>query len=320
MIQVNKRAMPRVSELIEDADALKVKVHQIAGSTVIDAGVEATGSYHAAKLITEILQGCTNDVSYSIFPERIGNMYFDAVHVHSTHVVIEQAGCNISGWELRPGKFAPVLAGPGRCVARKDGDWLSSYCDYSDDSDIAILTVEQGQMMSEEDVKDLQEATGVAKEKLFIIVAASGSIVCSVQVAGRILEQTLHRLKEESFPLESIQEAHGFCVIPPVVKDDLLAMGRLNDVLLYGGQSTFTVDTEDSEIEKVINKITSDKSAVYGEMFEEIYARHGYDFYQVPMDIYSPAKVAIINQRTGRTFQAGEFNIPILKKSFFTGK
>ena len=51
-------------------------------------------------------------------------------------------------------------------------------------------------------------------------------------------------------------------MIPPVIKDDLIAMGRLNDVLIYGGQSTFTVDCEDEEVEKVIDKITSDKCSI----------------------------------------------------------
>ena len=93
-------------------------------------------------------------------------------------------------------------------------------------------------------------------------------------------------------------------------------MGRLNDVLIYGGQSTYTVDCEDSEVESVIDKITSDKSSSYGRMFMEIYEENGCDFYKVPMEMYSPAKVVIVNQRTGRVFKAGAFNLDILAKSF----
>lgn len=316
MISVNERAVALAEKMIHDPEYYKVKIHRIASAYVIDAGVEAAGGYEAAKLVTEILFGGLNKVTIDIFPEKIDDVYYDSVHVHSDRVVLQQAACNISGWELRPGKFAPVLAGPGRCVARKPGDWLESYSDYSDKYHRGVLTVEKGTMVSEEEVLDLIEATGLDAEDVIIIVAASGSTVCSVEVAARILEQTLHRLKEENFNLDAIVEAHGFCVIPPVVKDDLIAMGRLNDVLMYGGQSTFTVDCEDSEIEAVINHITTDKCSEYGRSFKEIYQEHGCDFYQVPMEMYSPAKVLIINQRTGRNFKAGKFNLEVLAKSF----
>lgn len=320
MISVNEYAVKEVEKMIQDPNYYKVEVHKIAGAWVIDAGVNVTGGWEAAKIVTQILSGGLNEVTYGIFPEKIDDVYYNSVIVKSDRVVLQQAACNISGWELRPGKYAPVLAGPGRTVARKEGDWLEDYTDYSDRYYKAVLTVEQSNMLSEEDVKDLIDATKVEAEDLYIIVAASGSTVCSVQVAARIIEQTLHRLKEEGFNLNNIVEASGFCVVPPVVKDDLVAMGRLNDVLMYGGQSLFTVDCEDKEIEAVIDKITSDKSSDYGRPFKEIYEEHGCDFYQVPMEIYSPAKTAIINQRTGHVFKAGDLNLDILSKSFNTGR
>lgn len=316
MISVNERAVKLVEKMIIDPQGYKVEVHNICGANVIDCGVKAPGSWKAAKLMTEILFGGLNEVYFETFPEAIDGVYYNAVHVYSDDVVLQQAACNISGWELRPGKYAPVLAGPGRTLARKEGDWLSSYSDYADHYTKAVLTVEQGTMLTEDAVKDLIEAVGIEAQNLYILVAASGSIACSVQVSARILEQTLHRLHEEKFNLDNIVEAHGICVIPPVVKDDMIAMGRLNDVLIYGGQSTFTVDCEDSEVESIIDKITSDKCSAYGTMFQEIYEENGCDFYKVPMEIYSPAKVVIINQRTGKVFKAGAFNLDILSKSF----
>lgn len=316
MISVNEKAVALAEKLVSDPESYKVEVHRIRGAFIIDAGVNAHGGYEAAKLVTEILFGGLNEINIGIFPEKIDDVYYDAVQVHSDHTVLQQAGCNISGWELRPGKYAPVLAGPGRTLARKPGDWLEKYSTYSDKYHKAVLTVEKGTMVSEEEVQDLIDAVGIEAENLYIIVAASGSTVCSVEVAARILEQTLHRLKEEGFHLDTIVEAHGFCVVPPVVRDDLIAMGRLNDVLMYGGQSTFTVDCEDSEIEAVIGKITSDQCSEYGRMFKEIYQEHGCDFYQVPSEMYSPAKVLIINQRTGRNFKAGRFNLEVLAQSF----
>lgn len=316
MISVNERSIKLVEKMILDPEGYKVEVHNICGAHVIDCGVNVTGSWRAAKLMTEVLFGGLNEVSFETFPEKIDGIYHNSVHVYSDHVVLQQAGCNISGWELRPGKYAPVLAGPGRTLARKEGDWFSGYSDYQDKYPKAVLTVEQGTMLTEEAVKDLIDAVGIEPHNIYILVAASGSIACSVQVSARIIEQTLHRLHEEGFNLDNIMEAHGFCVIPPVVKDDLIAMGRLNDVLIYGGQTTMTVDCEDSEVEDVIDKITSDKCDEYGTMFQELYEAHGCDFYKVPMEIYSPAKVVIVNSRTGKTFKAGALNLEILSKSF----
>lgn len=316
MLSVNEKAVRLTEKLVADPEAYKAAVHRIRGAFVIDCGVEAPGGWEAAKLVTEILFGGLNEVHYGVFPERIGGMYFNCVQVFSDRPILQQAACNISGWELRPGKYAPVLAGPGRTLARKPGDWLEKYSDYADRYTKAVLTVEKGTVMSEDEVQDLIDAVGIDPQNLYIILAASGSPVCSVEVAARILEQTLHRLLEEGFNMDAIVDAHGFCVIPPVAKDDLIAMGRVNDVLMYGGQSTYTVDCEDSEIEAVIGKITADKSPVYGTMFKDIYQQYGCDFYRVPSETYSPAKVVLVNQRTGSVYTAGGFNLDVLAKSF----
>lgn len=316
MISVNEKSVKLAEMMVQDPEAYKINVHRIKGAYVLDCGIDADGGWEAAKLVTEILFGGLNKITIETFPEKIDDVYYNAVHVHSDHVVLQQAACNISGWELRPGKYAPVLAGPGRTLARKSGDWLEKYSNYADKYHKAVLTVEKGTMVSEEEVQDLIDAVGIEAENLYIIVAASGSTVCSVEVSARILEQTLHRLLEEGFNLDHIIEAHGICVVPPVVKNDLIAMGRLNDVLLYGGQSTFTVDCEDNEIEAVIDKLTTDKCPESGRMFQDIYKEHGCDFYKVPSELYSPAKVLIINQRTGRVFKAGSFNLEVLAKSF----
>lgn len=316
MLSVNERSLQLVQQLLKDPQGYKVQVHNIRGAYVIDCGVHAQGSWGAAKIMTEILYGGLNEINFETFPLPIDDVYYNAVHVYSDHVVVQQAGCNISRWELKPGKHAPVMAGPGRLITRKENDWFASYSNYYDRYHAAVLTAEMNRIPDEQEVQDLIEATGVEAQDVYILVAASGSIACSVEVSARIIEQSLHRMHEEKFNLDNIIEAHGFCVVPPVIKDDLIAMGRLNDVLIYGGQATFTVDCEDCEIEAVINKITSDKCSVYGTMFKEIYEKNGCDFYRVPMEMYSPAKVVIINQRTGRVFKAGKINVEVLAQSF----
>ncbi|MCX7904391.1 MAG: methenyltetrahydromethanopterin cyclohydrolase [Caloramator sp.] len=317
MISVNKISMDIVREMIRKEEELRIKVKKLEnGTTVIDLGQEVRGSFEAAKMLAEILFGGIGSVSYETFPEKIGGNYYRAVNVSVSHTVLSLAGCDISGWELKPGLFAPIVAGPGRTLGRRKGDWLEKYSDYSDRYHEAIITIESKDPVTIEWANELAEACKVAPENLYILVAPSSSIASSVQVAARILEQTLHRLVEEGFDLNTIIEAHGFCVIPPCIDDELIAMGRLNDALIYGGQATFTVCCDDEEIEKVIYKITSDKAPTYGRPFKEIYKEAGCDFYRVPMQMYSPAKVVMINTKTGRIFSAGKINTEILEKSF----
>ncbi len=318
MYSVNKESMKIVKKIIENCDKYNVEVHNIEGATVIDCGINKDGGWEVAKLFTKILFGGTNEIEYGVFSDKINDINYRSVIVSSDFPVLQQAGCNISGWELKKGHFAPILAGPGRTVARKPNDWFAKYSDYEDSHCEAVITVESSSIISSQEVKDLIQATGVLAKDLYILVAPSGSTVCSVQVAARILEQSLHRLCDEGFNLGAIIEAHGYAVVPPVVKDDLLAMGRLNDVLIYGGQATYTVDCEDSEIEKVISIVPSFNSTEYGRIFKDIYEENGCNFFNIDMRTYSPAKLVMINQRTGNVFSSGEINIELLAKSFKT--
>lgn len=317
MISVNKESFKLVELLIKNQELYKVGVKVLEnGATVLDLGQEYPGSWEAGKILTEILLGGIGQISFETFPEKVAGFYFPAVNVRTDYPILSLAGCQISGWELSPGNFAPILAGPGRTLGRKEGDWLEEYSNYSDDFEKAIISIESPDPVSLDWSKELAQACRIDAENLYVIVAPPSCLATAIQVSGRILEQALHRIMEEGFPLENIKQAQGFCVIPPLVNDDLISMGRMNDSLIYGGQATFTVDSEDKKIKNIINKITSDKSPVYGQIFKNIFKESGCDFYQVPMETYSPAAVSIVNERTGNIFNAGNLNLEVLEKSF----
>ncbi|MGM0438372.1 MAG: methenyltetrahydromethanopterin cyclohydrolase [Bacillota bacterium] len=317
MISVNKQSFLLVKELIKYKNILKIGVKTLKnGTNVIDLGQNVEGSWEAGRILTEILLGGLGKVSFETFPKKISGNYLPAVNIRTDHPLISLAGCQISGWELTSGDFAPILAGPGRTLGRKDNDWLSPYTDYVDKYDKAILTIESPEPITLEQSQKLAKACNIKPEMLYILIAPPASLTTYIQVSGRILEQTLHRLQEENFNLKSIKQAQGFCVIPPVIKDELISMGRMNDALIYGGHSVFSVDTSDKNINRIINKITSDKSDVYGKPFKEIFKEADLDFYNVPKELFSPASVTIVNENTGQIFNSGKFNIEVLAKSF----
>ncbi|MBL8097489.1 MAG: hypothetical protein JNL73_25135, partial [Anaerolineales bacterium] len=104
---------------------------------------------------------------------------------------------------------------------------------------------------------------------------------------------------------------------PPLIEDEVVAMGRINDSLLYGGVATIFIDAADEAAAAVIGKVVSAKSRAYGRPFVEIYEDAGRDFYNIPLDLHSPAVLHLNNIRTGRTFSAGEINEAVLRRSFF---
>ncbi|MBS3766955.1 MAG: methenyltetrahydromethanopterin cyclohydrolase [Candidatus Cloacimonetes bacterium] len=317
MVSVNREAFKLVKKLIVNQNELKINVDYLNnGTTVIDLGQNVEGSWEAGRLLTKILLGGLGNVSFETFPRPIFNSYFPAVNVRVDHPLLSLAGCQISGWELSPGNFAPILAGPGRTLGRKENDWLSPYIDYQDNYDKAILTVESPDPITLEQSEELANACNIDPDMLYILIAPPASLATYIQVSGRILEQTLHRLKEEEFNLECIKQAQGFCVIPPLIDDDLISMGRMNDALIYGGHAQFTVKTENKQIEDVIEQIMAVNSKVYGRPFKEIFKEADLDFYNVPKELFSPASVSIVNEKSGKIFKAGKLNIEILEQSF----
>lgn len=316
MISVNKHSVELAKQLIHREQQYKVRSYKEEGVTVIDCGVKMEGSWEAGKIISEILLGGLNHIYYETFPEKIGGTYFQGINVMSDFTVVQQAGCNISGWELEKGEFAPVVAGPARTLARKENDWLEPYSDYRDQYESGVITLEQSELPSKELVLKIVKAVGIPAENLYIAVASSASLVASIQVAARILEMALNRLKDLKFDLSAIKEAHGFCVVPPVIQDQTAAMGRLNDVLRYGGAATYTVDCEDSEVLDVLEYIYSETCSDYGVLFQDIYKKYGCNFYKIPSEVMAPAKIVMINQRTGNIFAGGDFQLTLLRESF----
>ena len=77
MISVNEKSVRIAEQIVADPEAYKAKVHRIRGAYIIDCGVEADGGWESARMVTEILFGGLNQISYGIFPERIGNVYYN---------------------------------------------------------------------------------------------------------------------------------------------------------------------------------------------------------------------------------------------------
>lgn len=318
MISVNAEGMKVVRFVLENADGLGVIVQQLDnGSTLIDMGLQAKAGWRAAKAYTEITLAGLAEVSFEQF--QLGDRMLAAVRVMIDHPIEACVASQIAGWrqEAAGTEHAAILAGPGRALNHGDLDHYFEFVDYRDRYHEAVVAIQASHPVSAAMAQRIAEGAGVSPERLFILVAPNRSLVCAVQVAARIVEQSLHRLAEEGFDLRCVRYAHGLGVIPPLVDDDMAAMGRINDSLLYGGISTVYVEAADAAVAAVVPKVVSSASRAYGRPFVEIYEAAGRDFYEIPLDLHSPAVLHINNLATGHTFSAGEINVAVLETSFF---
>jgi methenyltetrahydromethanopterin cyclohydrolase len=125
----------------------------------------------------------------------------------------------------------------------------------------------------------------------------------------------LHKLHELRFDLTQVVSGIGVAPLPPPAADDLAAIGRTNDAILYAGRATVWVDADDAQIAQIGPKVPSSASPEYGALFGELFAMYK-DFYKIDPMLFSPAEITFCNVRSGRTQRFGKIDTDVLRRSF----
>jgi len=308
-LSINQEAMKFVQAILENPAAIGALVSKLDnGATVIDMGQQAPGGWVAARYYTLITMGGLGELSYETFPHPINGVRLPAVRVMVDLPLLACCASPWAGWRLEAGHFAPILAGPARALNEKP-DPHFNHISYRDSYHEAVIAIQTSEPVRVEWAETIAAACRIEPENLYILVAPNRSLVCAVQVSARIVEQTIHRLEEEGLSMEAIVSAQGFCVLPPLIDDDLISLGRINDCLLYGGEATFYLHhDDDSFVAELAQKVVAKASSAYGKPFIEIFEEAGRDFYKIPLDLHSPAVAHLNNLTSGRTHSAGEIN------------
>jgi len=320
MISVNQRAAALVQRMIEDSEALGLSVTRLAnGATVIDAGVKAPGSLAAGQLFAEACLGGLGTVSFTrlAFEDARGSFWLPAVSVSVDHPHIACMASQYAGWAIKREKFFAMGSGPARALYA--GEELFAKLDYKDRADVAVLLLEGRKLPDEGVAEYVAGKCGVAPSQVIMAIAPTASIVGSVQVAARVVETGLHKLVELGWDIKQIVAGYGTCPLAPVASDDLRAIGRTNDGVLYGGQTYYTVRADDGELAALVEKVPSSSSRDYGTPFYDVCQRYGGDFYKIDPLLFSPAQVTFNNLTSGRTFSAGQVNAAVLRTSLLEG-
>ena len=311
-MQLNRLALQVSQRLFDAADMLRLGRHTIAGATVLDCGVEVPGSLEAGRLLATVALADLGRVEIVAGPAHVGSGPF--VQVTTDQPV---AGCMASqyaGWEIREGTFFAMGSGPMRAAANREK--IFEDIGYAEKPDCAVGLLETRTMPSVQVVRSLAAACHVSVADLVLFVAPTASQAGTFQVVARSVETALHKLYELDFDLDRIESGWGLAPLPPVASDELTAIGRTNDAILYGGQVTLWIRGDDASLETVGPQIPSHSSEDYGEPFAKIFARYNHDFYKIDRHLFSPALVRLVNLDSGRSFSFGECLPEVLQTSF----
>ena len=304
--------------MIKKADELHIAVDVLGnGSTVIDAGVNVSGSFKAGEVYTKVCLGGLADVGISIPGDLSEKFALPSVKIKTDFPSISTLGSQKAGWSVSVGDFFALGSGPARALALKPAETYEEI-GYKDDADIAILTLEADQLPGTDVTEAIAKDSGVSPENVYVLVAPTSSLVGSIQISGRVVENGTYKMLEFlHFDVNKVKHAAGIAPIAPVDPDGLKAMGKTNDAVLFGGRTYYYVESEEGDdIKSVAEKLPSSASDGYGKPFFDVFKEAEFDFYKIDKGMFAPAEVVINDLRTGEIFKAGYVNSELLQKSF----
>jgi methenyltetrahydromethanopterin cyclohydrolase len=322
--QLNARTKRLVDDIIRDALALRIDVHDIpGGGRVLDFGVKAEGSLQAGLALARICTAGLADIN--IVPGELGvpstNHHPPSTALAWPHVQVitdaPTAACLYSqyaGWQLSVGKFFAMGSGPMRAASGREH--IFEQHGYRETPEQTVGVLEGRKLPIAEVFENIASKTGVAAERTTLLIAPTASVAGNLQVVARVVETCLHKLFELGFDVRRVRSAWGVAPLSPVAQDDLTGIGRTNDAILYGGRVTLFVRGDDDSIADVGPRVPACSTACYGQPFLEIFEAAGRDFYKIDPHLFSPAEVVFQNLDTGRVHRFGRVALDILRKSF----
>jgi len=314
MLSVNRAAYKLVEKLCDNADEYEVIITKTkSGATLIDAGTQAKGGFSAGKIITEICMGGYGEAK--ILSKQYDDLELPTIYVQTDHPTIATLGSQFAGWQITSGDFSAIGSGPARALALKPKE-IYDDIGYKDEADVAILVLETSKKPPEELIAKFSSECKVKPNKFLVILTPTTSMAGSVQVSGRVVETGIHKLTKLGLNPNVFDYAFGCAPIAPVHPKFSEAMGRTNDVILYGGLVYCALHYKDDEkLAAIVNKAPSKASRQYGKPFKEIFREANHDFYRIDSHLFAPAMLMVNNLETGTTFKAGEINGEVLKHS-----
>jgi methenyltetrahydromethanopterin cyclohydrolase len=240
------------------------------------------------------------------------------VQVWTDHPAVCCMASQYAGWAITRESYFAMGSGPLRAKARVEKE-LFTKLNYAEDAAQGVLVLETRTQPTDAIAEWVADKAGVSPSGLSFAVAPTASLAGGVQVVARVIETGLHKMETLGFDVTRVVSAIGTAPVPPVAKNDLRAIGRTNDCVLYGGQARYVVNASDDELSALAARLPAAASSDYGTPFAEIFKRYDNDFYKIDPLLFSPGEVWLSSPASGRTFHAGRVNVDVLRKSLYEG-
>ena len=310
---LNERAQRLADHMSANASNLRIAVRNVAGARVLDCGVETQGGLQAGLGLARTCTAGLADITL-VSGDVAGVPCLNA-QTTTDHPVLACLAAQYAGWQIAVGKFFAMGSGPMRAVYGKEE--LFDHIAGREQAPVAVGLLESRKLPGDEVIGYIAEHIHLPAEKISLLVAPAASLAGNLQVVARALETALHKLHELKFDLSSVVSGSGVAPLPPVARDELNAIGRTNDAILYGGRAILWVRADDDQIAEIGPKVPSSSSPDHGAPFAAIFERYERDFYKIDPMLFSPAEIVFNNLASGRSHAFGGTEPQILRQSFY---
>jgi methenyltetrahydromethanopterin cyclohydrolase len=314
-LSLNERAGALVDTLAGDAPALGIEVGTLTGGArVLDCGARAPGGLLAGLGFAGACMGALGRVDP--VPVTVGQRTWPGVSVCVDQPAVACLAAQYAGWKLEHEKFFAMASGPARALARVEE--LFSELSWYERAQRAVLCLETREPPPAEVVERVAQRCGVAADRVTFLIAPTASVCGSVQISARVVETALHKLHELGVDPERVRSGWGCCPLAPVAADDMRAIGRTNDAVLYGGSVHLWIQGADEEVAELARRLPSSASDAFGTPFGELLAAASFNFYDIDPMLFSPAVVTLTATESGRAHHGGRLAPEVLERSFTT--
>lgn len=311
---LNERALRLADHMATNAAALQIVVHKKPGSgRVLDCGIQARGGLQAGLGMARVCLAGQAEVT--LVPGEVAGVACPLVQVSSDVPVLACMASQYAGWQIAVDRFFAMGSGPMRAAYGKEE--LFDHIPGREQAAVAVGSLETRKLPDDAVFDFLSKALSLPPEKITLLAAPAASLAGNLQVVARSLETALHKMHQVGFNLSQVVSGFGSAPLAPVAKDELTAIGRTNDAILYGGRVVIWVQGNDEQLAEIGPKIPSCSSPDYGVPFAAIFDRYEQDFYKIDPMLFSPAEIVLCNLSSGRSHVFGRTKHDVLQQSFF---